>query len=511
MSSQDVIYKLSLKDELTKGIEKADASAKKLDGTMNLLKTGMKALGAIGGAIAIKNFFSDSIQAFNESEQATGQLRAGLISTAGAAGVTETALLEQASALQKITTFGDDAIVGMDSLLLTFTNIKGSILTDAVPAVLDLATRMGGDLQGAALQVGKALNDPIQGINALKRSGVSFSDTQIKQIKNFTETNQLAKAQQMIIAELNNEFGGSSEMAAKVGMGPWQVLGNMYNDVQEDIGKLTLSMGSMLLPVINSTVTGLSNMVNWISENKKLIKELAIVIGVATTAYGLYYVATNAISMATKIWTAVQWGINAALTANPIGLVIAGIAALTAAVVVAYEKSAVFRAGLWGLWGAIKAVGESIKMYFVGLKDVLVGTFTLDPKQIESGLSGMASAVFGAGSRIAKGAQEGYQAGMADFAKDQQAKKEAEAQGGGTPAPTTGLATAGAGGANPTPSKSKSVAQGTKITTINVSIKDLIGNYNMNVTNVREGSDKIKQMVVDALMGAVNDFQLIVQ
>ena len=82
---------------------------------------------------------------------------------------------------------------------------------------------------------------------------------------------------------------------------------------------------------------------------------------------------------------------------------------------------------------------------------------------------------------------------------------------GGTKTPSAGLASAGANGANPTPSKGKSVAQGTKVTTINVSIKDLIGEYNMNVTNVREGSEKVKQMVVDALMGAVNDFQLIVQ
>ena len=98
---------------------------------------------------------------------------------------------------------------------------------------------------------------------------------------------------------------------------------------------------------------------------------------------------------------------------------------------------------------------------------------------------------------------------MADFAKDQQTKKE-ETAPGGIIAPTAGLATAGTNG-NPTPSKSKSVAEGTKVTTINVSIKDLIGEYNLNVTNVREGSEKVKQMVVDALTGAVNDFQLIVQ
>ena len=510
MSNQQVQYTLSLKDELTKGLDKADASAKKLEGTMGGLSIGMKSIAGLVAGLGITAFLNDSVKAFDESEKAIAQLRTGLQSTGNVAGMTADDFLKQAAALQKITTYGDEAIVGVQSLLVTFTNIRGEIMQNATPAILDMATRMGGDLQGAAVQLGKALNDPIQGVTALRRVGVSFSDQQQKMMKNFVETNQLAKAQQMILSELNKEFGGSAEAAALAGLGPWEQLKNTFGDVQEEIGRLTLDFGTMLLPVIRGVVSGISNMVTFIQQNKKLLKELAIVVGIAATAWGVYTLAVNASAIATKIYTMVQLGLNAAMTANPIGILIVGLAALTAAVVVAYEKSAVFRAGLWGLWGAVKAVGESISMYFVGLKDVLIGTFTLDPGQIEKGLGGMASAVFGAGARIAKGAQEGYQSGMADFAKDQQAKKEAEAQGG-TATPTAGLSSAGANAANPTPSKSKSVAQGTKVTTINVSIKDLIGEYNMNVSNVREGSEKVKQMVVDALVGAVNDFQIIVQ
>jgi hypothetical protein len=370
---------------------------------------------------------------------------------------------------------------------------------------------MGGDLNGAALQVGKALQDPIQGINALRRAGVLFDESQKAQIKNFVETNQLAKAQSLILGELNKEFGGSAEAAALAGTGPWQQLSNTYGDVLEDIGQLILTMGQGLLPVINGAVSALGTMVTFVKENSTMIKQLAFVVGVATAGWGAYTLVQNAAIIATKIMTASQWLLNAALTANPVGLVIAGIAALTAGFVVAYNKSATFRAGLWGLWGALKAVGESFSLYFGGLGEIIKGVFSFDASMIESGVKNMASAVFGAGERIAKGAQEGYSAGMADFAKDKQAKTQAEGvSAGGMVAPTAGLATAGTN-ANPTPSKSKSVAEGTKVTTINVSIKDLIGEYNLNVTNVREGSEKVKQMVVDALTGAVNDFQLIVQ
>lgn len=58
---------------------------------------------------------------------------------------------------------------------------------------------------------------------------------------------------------------------------------------------------------------------------------------------------------------------------------------------------------------------------------------------------------------------------------------------------------------------SRSQATGNKAITINVSIKDLIGTNNMNITNVKESINKIQDMVVGALTGAVNDFQLIVE
>ncbi len=506
MSNQQVQYTLSLKDQISDTLDKVDKKTSSLDNKFGGLQ---KTLAVIGGTAAIIGFGKSAITAFNESAQASAQLEAGLLSTGNAANLSSEALKKQAEALMEVTTFDDDAITGAQGLLVTFTNIKDKIFQEATPAILDMATRMKGDLQGATIQVGKALNDPIKGIMALSKVGVSFSEGQKAQIKNFVETNQLAKAQGMILGELNKEFGGSAEAAAKVGMGPWIQLGNIYGNVMEDLGGLILQMGQGLLPVVKGTISAFSDLVSFIKENSTMLKQLAMVVGIATVAYGAYIVATQGVAFVTNMATAAQIALNTAIKNNPIGLLLTGLALVVSAMVVAYNKVGEFRGVLWGLWGAVKAVGESFRLYFGGLGEVLKGVFTLDPSMIAGGVKNMASAVFGAGERIAKGAQEGYAAGMADFAKDQQAKKE-ETAPGGIIAPTAGLATAGTN-ANPTPSKSKSVAEGTKVTTINVSIKDLIGEYNLNVTNVREGSEKVKQMVVDALTGAVNDFQLIVQ
>lgn len=71
---------------------------------------------------------------------------------------------------------------------------------------------------------------------------------------------------------------------------------------------------------------------------------LAIHQALASARLVAYTIATNAVKVATIAWTAVQWLLNAALTANPIGIIILLIVALVAGLVLAYKKSDTFRA-----------------------------------------------------------------------------------------------------------------------------------------------------------------------
>lgn len=535
MSNQQVIYQLSLRDQLTAGLNNADNAAKRLEGTMGNLQSILGALGVAGGIAGLVAFGRSVVDAGTKVQDATTGLTTLLKDAKGAATVISNTMEDAVKA-----PFGFESLLMANKALISTGLSADQSRKDVMNLANAIAATGGGDAELQRMVVnmqqiantGEATAVDIKqfayaGINIYKL----LEDAGIKLAKGQQATyQQITMALQKAHDEGGLYFNGLENMANNTSV--------KISNLGDAFFQLQVKIFNGISPAFNSVITGLTDMVEWAKENTNLIKNLAIVVGTAATAYGLYNVALkaqvmwqgistgttklgvywqiamgNAMVVSTQktgLLAAAQLALNNIMRANPIGLVITGLAVLTAAIVVAYEKSAVFRAGLWGLWGGIKAVGESIKMYFVGLKDVLVGTFTLDPGQIEKGLSGMASAVFGAGGRIAKGAQEGYAAGMADFAKDQQAKKEAEAQGG-TPTPSAGLASAGANGANPTPSKGKSVAQGTKVTTINVSIKDLIGEYNLNVTNVREGSEKVKQMVVDALTGAVNDFQLIVQ
>lgn len=168
-----------------------------------------------------------------EAQNALAQLEAAVKSTGGTANRTVAELDAYSSALERTSTFSDEAIKGAQAMLLTFNKIEGVNFDAATSAIVDLASRMGTDLQGAAVQVGKALQDPATGLVALRRSGVSFSESQIEVIKKLQDTGHAAEAQRLILAELEKEFGGSAEAARNTLGGALESLKNQFGNVFE--------------------------------------------------------------------------------------------------------------------------------------------------------------------------------------------------------------------------------------------------------------------------------------
>ena len=106
-----------------------------------------------------------------DAAKGQAQLEAGIKSTGGAAGVTTQHLQDLAASIQGYSGQTDDSIVKTEQLLLTFTNIKNSgtdkIFDLATKAAADMAAKMGTDASSAAIQLGKALNDPTNGMTVL--------------------------------------------------------------------------------------------------------------------------------------------------------------------------------------------------------------------------------------------------------------------------------------------------------------------------------------------------------
>jgi hypothetical protein len=160
-------------------------------------------IGAVGGlavGAAAVGFLKGSIAEARESQK-VGALTAQVIkSTGGAANVTAKQMGVLSTAISNKTGIDDEQIQSGANMLLTFKNIRNEagkgnkIFDQATQITTDMAAAMaaasGGqiDLKSSSIQVGKALNDPIKGITALGRVGVTFTDAQKKQIKALVES-----------------------------------------------------------------------------------------------------------------------------------------------------------------------------------------------------------------------------------------------------------------------------------------------------------------------------------
>lgn len=277
-------------DKVDGSLKRADKSTDRLNkSTAKLARTVGTMVGAYVGFAAVSRVIRTVVDNTIEQERATAQLNAALEATGGIAGRTADQLLANAAALQKVSTFGDEAIIDLQSKLLTFKGISGEVFDDTTEAVLDLATRMGGDLTGAVVQLGKAINDPVKNLSALSRVGIQFSDQQIETIKSLVETNRLMDAQKLILAELDSQFGGSARAARDTFGGALAGLRNAIGDLfevdtglpaaQQAIEDITAALSDpallakaddifqAVIEAIPPLVAALGNMIEFIVEN----------------------------------------------------------------------------------------------------------------------------------------------------------------------------------------------------------------------------------------------------
>lgn len=207
-----------------------------LQRTTGVLGTFARAFGAAFSVGAVIKFTAGAVSAYGRQEQAIRQLEARIRSTGGASQLTSEELQKVATALQQVTTVGDEAIIELQGVLSTFTEIRGGEFIRATEAVLDLSTALGTDLRSAAIQVGKALNDPIKGITALSRSGVQFTEQQKEQIRVLVESGKVTEAQNIILDEFQTQMGGAARASAE-GTGAIAQLSNSIGDVIEAFGQ----------------------------------------------------------------------------------------------------------------------------------------------------------------------------------------------------------------------------------------------------------------------------------
>lgn len=235
--------------------------------------------------------------------------------------------------------------------------------------------------------------------------------------------------------------------------------------------------------------------------------------GIASTSFGVF--ATTA--------TAACRAVGVAIMNIPIiGWVAAAIAALIAIGAYFWNTSAKFRAVLKGTWAAFKAcftgIGDMAKQVFGALGDLIKAAFSLDAGGISAALQKLKAGFSDYGKQIGQAFNEAYEAEMSEAAKKEAADK-AKSKGKKPAANTTGAAvpevtvptvdpTGGSlSGASGTGAGSGSDSGG-KIKNITINIEKLVERFEIHSATVGESSEQVRTVMLEALMGALNDTQL---
>lgn len=175
--------------------------------------------------------------AWAAQEEAIAILNSTLKATGATAWTSSKALQDMASEFQGFTKYGDEVVTNMQNVLLGFKNIKGDNFKEASLQILNMATVMKMDLTSAAQAVGKALDNPIEGIDSLSRQGFKFSKEQKAMLKEMVETGRIADAQKIILDELATTYGGAAEAAGMTGSAIKERLQNALGDLNEEMGR----------------------------------------------------------------------------------------------------------------------------------------------------------------------------------------------------------------------------------------------------------------------------------
>jgi hypothetical protein len=207
-----------------------------------------------GGVLAI----AQGVKELDKLNLELAKTEAILKATGNAAGFTGEQLQTQAQDIARATLASTEGIQQAQAILLTFNRVSNDVFTDAINLSQDLATVFGGTAASSATQLGKALQDPIKGITALNRVGVSFTDTQKEQIRLFVEGGETAKAQAIIIGALKDQVGGAGESVTGGLAGATDTLGQNWSEFVAALAEGTGAYDATI-DFINRLASGIKN------------------------------------------------------------------------------------------------------------------------------------------------------------------------------------------------------------------------------------------------------------
>lgn len=325
---------------------------------------------AAGGAVILTAGLVGAVQRFNEVKEAGGRMTPEM--------------LKFGAAISVLGTQWDRFIAVTQNMSFTVMTTGIKILSDLLPRLVPVFTAFANVANGALKAVGGWFNGPegqamltwFQTFGAMQFGVIlgilgdmgrifinlmmafsPFATTMMNGLRSLT-TGWVAWS-----AALSSNTGFQEFMAYVQQIGP-QVLATMGSLVNA-IGAILRALAP-LAPVLLSVIKGFADFISGM--NPAVLTGIIVAVGSLVAVWTAYEAVASIVRAGMILWTALmgawravtmlataaQWLLNAALLANPIGLVIIAIVALVAALVIAYQNSETFRNIVNAAWAAIK-------------------------------------------------------------------------------------------------------------------------------------------------------------
>jgi hypothetical protein len=536
MASNTETFVIRLKDQgVEKGLDNVGNKTDKAHKKVNALSGAFRVFGGILAGVSIAALGMEVIDTLAKFER----FEAVLTNTFGSNSQAKKALAE-------ITDFAAKTPFAVDELTESYVKLANQGFTPTMEELTKL-----GDLAASTGKPFDMLTEAIldaktNEFERLKEFGIKSKKEGENVTFTFKEQETTVKATsgaiQGYLLGLGKITGVTGAMAAIS-----ETTGGKISNMKDSLTQMYLVIGESAKPAIDGLIGVLSKAIETVvkfvrfmnsgSASAEALKVVLVVVGSALLTLGVIMLA---VTTYTQIATAAQFIYNAALTANPIGLVIVAIGALIGFIV--YLSSSFV-----GFGTAWKHVVEGAKLVFMayvsGVKtywNSLIDGFMIGLNTIQKGFYEFKNSL-GLGDsaenlsiiqridadterrkkEIAQSIDQTLElskAAILEFAMaglsirkktpEEKAKEEQENE-------VNSKSLGGAGGANGGKGKKVSAgisevkASAPKI--FNINIESLIKENNINTTTLTEGSVKIKELLTRALLTAVNDSQIIAE
>lgn len=294
--------------QVNDNLDKAQKQAEKNNNSMsNLASNVAKTASAFAGFSVIKG----TISGFAEAEQHANKLNRAFENSRGGIGLTKKELDALGKTLESKSLFSGEAIADVQAKLIAFKNIGGDTFKQATQWALDYSQATGTDATASAMMLGKALSNPVEGLNALKKAGETFNLEQELMIQKMVESGNIQGAQKIIMDQVAGSYRGQAEEATK-GVGVLALMANKFGDLGESVGETLWGYIQPFANFINDEVI-------------PILQDNVEVIGTIIGALSALVIGINGVSLAMSLLTKSN-------------LILLGISAAVAGVVLAFKN-----------------------------------------------------------------------------------------------------------------------------------------------------------------------------